>query len=108
MSEESVSNYPSVGPNTWIKAGDRFECPITCPECGGATEIVIDEWDTGTGEPKGDGFRLICMREENNSVMKVFQGDKHTYRQSIWDESLRNALRWMKKSGIRVSTGNKF
>jgi hypothetical protein len=115
MSRESDSNFTAGKPlpeeTKLVRPGERFNCPLPCPECGGWTEIAIDEWESGTGMPKEGGFRLICIREEFRSERNGYRDDrlweKHFYWQSVWDTSLRNALIWMEKAGIRVFDGDK-
>jgi hypothetical protein len=114
MSQESDSNSGSEKPlperTQLVKRGVRFETPVPCPECGGSTEIVIDEWETGTGHPKEGGFRLICCREERELEKGVSwdmsHGDMHFYWQSVWQTAIDNAYLWMIKAGIKVSTEN--
>ena len=115
MTEEKKPNsatwdYPPKN-ITLVKPGVWFASPIPCPECGGDTGIVIEEWETETGEPKEGGFRLICIREEMKSEFYGYgqehSWDKHFYWLTIWETTSRNALMWMKKAGIRVTTGNK-
>jgi hypothetical protein len=114
MSQESDSNAGSEKPlpesTQLVSPGERFETPVPCPECGGPTEIVIDEWETGTGHPKEGGFRLICCREEREFVEEVSgdmrHRDSHFYWQSAWQTAIHNAHMWMIKAGIKVSTEN--
>jgi hypothetical protein len=95
-----------------VERGERFASPIPCPECGGSTVIAIDNCESGTGEPKVDGFRLICIRDERRSESKGYRyglfGDRHFYWQSLWVSSLRDALKWMKAEGIRVFERGKY
>jgi hypothetical protein len=114
MSQESDSNAGSEKPlpesTQLVSPGERFETPVPCPECGGPTEIVINEWETGTGHPKEGGFRLICCREEREYVEEVSgdirHRDSHFYWQSAWQTAIHNAHMWMIKAGIKVSTKN--
>jgi hypothetical protein len=114
MSRENTSNFTGgktrPEETTLVRPGERFDCPVPCPECGGWTEIVIDEWESGTGMPKEGGFRLICIREEfwsqRNGYRYSCLWDKHFYWQSVWERSLCNALICMKTSGIRVVKGD--
>ena len=100
-SEKTSSEISGV-----VRPGERIETPIPCPECGGLTEIVIEEWENETGRPIKSGFRLICSQEERGFEFDCRNENRHFYWLSVWLTSIDDAYIWMIKAGIRIATEN--
>ena len=90
-----------------VSPGQCFSTPIPCPECGGETEIEIDEYFTGSRKPTPYGFRLMCSAEEREFEAALDENREpeweHDHWQSSWQAAIDRAYSWMIKSGIRVS-----
>lgn len=67
-----------------------------CPECGGALEVEVVEWDAETGVPTIGGLSIGCREESLNE-----EAEHHRHWQSDWQDAIDEVSHWAREN-IRV------